>query len=102
MKIDITGKRAIVAGGSRGIGRAIALAFAEAGAGVSICARGAEALAATREEIARFGGLAHSAVCDLADAAAVPRYIEEAAAALGGIDILVHNASGFGASGDGA
>jgi 3-oxoacyl-[acyl-carrier protein] reductase len=40
MNIDITGKRAIVAGGSRGIGRAIALAFAGAGARVSICARG--------------------------------------------------------------
>ena len=67
MKIDLTGKRAIVAGGSRGIGRAIAIAFAEAGAGVSICARGAERLAATREEIGRHGGTAHSAVCDLAD-----------------------------------
>jgi 3-oxoacyl-[acyl-carrier protein] reductase len=100
MKIDITGKRAIVAGGSRGIGRAIALAFAEAGAGVSICARGAEALAATREEIATHGGIAHAAVCDLADGAAIPRYIEEAAAALGGIDILVNNASGFGTSDD--
>src|SRR5262249_24989586 len=96
MKIDITGKRAIVAGGSRGIGRAIALAFAEAGAGVSICARGAEALAAARQEIAQYGGLAHSAVCDLADEAAVPRYIEDAAGTLGGIDILVNNASGFG------
>jgi 3-oxoacyl-[acyl-carrier protein] reductase len=100
MKIDITGKRAIVAGGSRGIGRAIALAFAEAGAGVSICARGAEALAATCEEIATHGGIAHAAVCDLADGAAIPRYIEEAAAALGGIDILVNNASGFGTSDD--
>jgi len=100
MNIDLAGKRAIVAGGSRGIGRAIALAFAEAGAGVSICARGAERLAATREEIARHGGTAHAAVCDLADAAAVPRYIEEAAGALGGIDILVNNASGFGASDD--
>ena len=100
MKIDITGKRAIVAGGSRGIGRAIALAFAEAGAGVSICARGAESLRATREEIASLGGAAHAAVCDLSDAAAVPRYIEEAAGALGGIDILVNNASGFGTSDD--
>ncbi len=100
MKIDIAGKRAIVAGGSRGIGRAIALAFAEAGAGVSICARGAERLAATREEIAQHGGLAHAAVCDLSDATAIPRYIEEAAGALGGIDILVNNASGFGTSDD--
>src|SRR3984893_1026366 len=100
MKIDSTGQRAIVAGGSRGIGRAIALAFAEAGAAVSICARGAERLTATRDEIARHGGTTHSAVCDLADAAAVPRYIEDAAAALGGIDILVNNASGFGATDD--
>jgi len=100
MNIDLAGKRAIVAGGSRGIGRAIALAFAEAGARVSICARGAERLAATRDEIAQHGGQAHSDVCDLADEMAVPRYIEEAAAALGGVDILVNNASGFGASDD--
>ena len=100
MKIDLAGKRTIVAGGSRGIGRAIALAFADAGAGVSICARGAETLAATREEIARFGGPAHSAVCDLSDAAAIPGYVEEAAGALGGVDILVNNASGFGTSDD--
>jgi len=100
MKIDITGKRALVAGGSRGIGRAIALAFAKAGAEVSICARGAEALTATREEIARHGGIAHASVCDLSDAAAIPRYIGEAAEALGGIDILVNNASGFGTSDD--
>src|SRR6516162_1394314 len=98
MNIDLAGKRAIVAGGSRGIGRAIGLA--EAGAGVSICARGAERLAATREEIARHGHITHSAVCDLADAAAIPRYIEEAAGALGGVDILVNNASGFGATDD--
>jgi 3-oxoacyl-[acyl-carrier protein] reductase len=100
MNIDLAGKRAIVAGGSRGIGRAIALAFAEAGAAVSVCARGAERLAATREEIARHGNTAHAAVCDLADEAAVPRYVEDAAATLGGVDILVNNASGFGASDD--
>jgi 3-oxoacyl-[acyl-carrier protein] reductase len=100
MKIDLAGQRAVVAGGSRGIGRAIALAFAEAGAGVSICARGAEALVRARDEIARHGHPAHAAICDLADADAIPRYIEEAAAELGGIDILVNNASGFGTSDD--
>jgi 3-oxoacyl-[acyl-carrier protein] reductase len=100
MNIDLVGKRAVVAGGSRGIGRAIALAFAEAGAALSICARGAEALAKTRDEIARHGHTTHSAMCDLADGEAVSRFIEEAARALGGIDILVNNASGFGGSDD--
>jgi 3-oxoacyl-[acyl-carrier protein] reductase len=100
MTIDLTGRRAIVAGGSRGIGRAIALAFAEAGAAVSICARGPEALAKTRDDIARFGRPAHAATCDLADAAAIPLYIEAATEALGGLDILVNNASAFGTSDD--
>ena len=48
MNIDLSGKRAVICGGSRGIGRAIALACAEAGAAVSICARGADALEKTR------------------------------------------------------
>ncbi len=100
MPFDFTGKRVVVAGGSRGIGRSIALGFAAAGAGVSICARGAAALKATRAELGRASRTAHAEPCDLADAAAVARYIAKAAAALGGIDILVNNASGFGASDD--
>jgi NAD(P)-dependent dehydrogenase (short-subunit alcohol dehydrogenase family) len=100
MSFDFKGKRVVVAGGSRGIGRGIALGFAESGAAVSICARGKQALEATRAELARFGSTAHAFACDLADGAAVARYIEAAAAALGGIDILVNNASGFGASDD--
>jgi 3-oxoacyl-[acyl-carrier protein] reductase len=100
MNIDLTGKRAIVAGGSRGIGRATALAFAECGASVSICARGVEALEAARQEIAACGVKAHAGNCDLADGDAVARYIGEAAEAMGGIDILVNNASGFGSSDD--
>jgi 3-oxoacyl-[acyl-carrier protein] reductase len=100
MKIDLTGKRAIVTGGSRGIGRAIALAFADCGAHVSICARGAEMLATARGEIAAKGVTVHAAPCDLAVGGALDRYITEAAEALGGVDILVNNASGFGSSND--
>jgi 3-oxoacyl-[acyl-carrier protein] reductase len=100
MAFSFTGRRVVVAGGSRGIGRAIALGFAAAGADVSICARGAEALEKTRGEIARHGHRAHAASCDLADAAAVKGYVEAAAQTLGGIDVLVNNASGFGMADD--
>ncbi|MSP30459.1 MAG: SDR family oxidoreductase [Acetobacteraceae bacterium] len=100
MQLDLSGKRAIICGGSRGIGRAIALAFAQAGAGVSICARGAEALEATRKDIAAYGHTAHAASCDLSQADAIKAYIAGAAAVLGRVDILVNNASGFGQSDD--
>ena len=100
MEINFNAKRAIVCGGSRGIGRAIALGFAQGGAAVSICARGAETLEATRGEIATLGHTAHAGVCDLGDTEAIRRYIADAAKALGGIDILVNNASGFGSSDD--
>jgi 3-oxoacyl-[acyl-carrier protein] reductase len=66
MAFDFDGRRVVVAGGSRGIGRSIALAFARAGAGVSICARGATGLARTHAEIAAHGRPTHSAACDLA------------------------------------
>ena len=100
MNIDLSGKRAIVTGGSRGIGRAIALAFAGVGAHVSICARGVEALEAARTQIAAKRVTAHAATCDLAAGEAVARYIAEAVEALGGVDILVNNASGFGSTDD--
>jgi NAD(P)-dependent dehydrogenase (short-subunit alcohol dehydrogenase family) len=100
MNFDFSDRRAVVCGGSRGIGRSIALGFAQAGAAVSICARGAETLEATRAEIATFGHIAHAGICDLGDGVAVRRYIADAAGALGGIDILVNNASGFGSSDD--
>ena len=95
MQLDVRGKRVVVAGGSRGIGRSIALAFAEGGAAVSICARGADALEATRKELAALGGVVHAGRCDLASEADIARYIPEAAKALGGIDVLVNNAANY-------
>jgi 3-oxoacyl-[acyl-carrier protein] reductase len=97
---DFSGYRVLVAGGSKGIGRSIALAFAQAGAAVSICARGESALEATRRELAACGQTVHAARCDLADAQAIAAYVASAADALGGIDVLVNNASGYGFSDD--
>ena len=93
---DFSGYRVLVAGASRGIGRSIALGFAEAGAAVSICARGAAALEETRVEIAMHDVLAHGQSCDLADPTAIDTWVRDAASALGGIDVLVNNASGYG------
>ena len=93
---DFRGKRVVVCGGSRGIGRSVALGFAGAGAAVSICARNPGPLEAARAEIESRGVAAHAAACDLADGPAVKAYVEAAAGALGGVDVLVNNASGFG------
>lgn len=100
MARDFTGKRVIVMGGSRGIGRAIALGFAAGGASVSICARGTGPLDATRREIEALGVPAHAASVDLANPEAIDAYVPAAMTALGGLDVLVNNASGFGHTDD--
>jgi len=100
MQISMKGRRLVVAGGSRGIGRAIATTFAAAGASVSICARGQAGVDDALAELRALGAGVHGAACDLADGDAVRGYIAEAAKALGGIDVLVNNASGFGRSDD--
>jgi 3-oxoacyl-[acyl-carrier protein] reductase len=97
MKFDFSNRRVVVCGGSKGIGRSIALGFARAGAKVSICARGQAALDKTKAEL---GAGAHAATCDLADKAQVEGYVAAAAGHLGGIDVLVNNASGFGMADD--
>jgi len=95
MFFDCKDRRAVITGGSRGIGRAIALAFADCGAKVSICARGSEALEQTRSELAERAAVAHAQTCDLAEPEAVKCYVDGAAEALGGIDVLINNATGF-------
>lgn len=97
---EFAGRRVLVMGGSRGIGRSTALAFARAGAAVAICARSADALQATRHEIEALGVPCYAAQADLADPAAIARFVPDAAAALGGVNVLVNNASGFGRGDD--
>jgi 3-oxoacyl-[acyl-carrier protein] reductase len=76
------------------------LGFAQAGALVSVCARTPDSLKIVSAELARFGRPAHSAACDLAQAGDIARYVPQAAEALGGIDVLINNASGFGMGND--
>ncbi|MFO1322192.1 MAG: SDR family NAD(P)-dependent oxidoreductase [Burkholderiales bacterium] len=100
MKLDLAGKRVVVCGGSRGIGRATVLAFAQCGATVSTCARNPAGLDALRGELAATGSTLHTSECDLSRQADIERYLPSAADALGGIDILINNASGFGFGND--
>ena len=100
MKIDLTGRRALIAGGSRGIGLAIAQSFAAAGADVAICARQAASLESAAASLKVLGHHVSARACDLSHAEEVRAWVEAAAQDVGGIDILVNNASAFGRSDD--
>jgi len=100
MEISFRGKKVVVGGGSRGIGRSIALAFAAEGADVAICARGPEGLKAAEAQLREHGAKVFGMSCDLGDESQVARYVNEAANALGGINVLINNASGVGVKDD--
>ena len=89
----LTGKVALVTGGSRGIGRAIALAYAREGAKIFICARREQELKATADEIRASGGETGWTVADISKTRDVKRLIREVRHVYGAIHVLVNNAS---------
>ena len=92
MNIDLSGKRVIVTGASRGIGRAIAQAFAAEGARVAICARGEEAVAAAGKALETSAQAVIARAVDVTDTAGVKSFVEDVVEAWGGVDVLVNNA----------
>lgn len=93
MDMGLRGKGVLVTGGSRGIGRAIALAFAAEGANVAICGRDRAQLAKTEPEIAALGVKSLAIQADLFEADGCRRVVDETAEAFGRFDVLVNNAS---------
>lgn len=94
MDLGIKNRVALVTGGSRGLGRQAALSLAREGASVAICARGADRLEATLEELKSLGSPAVAATADVTDTESLRTLVERVTSELGPIDILVNNAGG--------
>jgi 2-deoxy-D-gluconate 3-dehydrogenase len=94
MSFDLTGRTALVTGASRGIGRALALGLAEAGADVAVSARDADALAQVAKEVEALGRKAVVLPADVTDADACHTLVADAISGLGHLDVLVNNAGG--------
>jgi 3-oxoacyl-[acyl-carrier protein] reductase len=93
MDLGLNGLKAIVTGGTKGIGRAIALTLAAEGTHVAFCARNADEVARTAADLSERGIKAFGQAVDVGDGPALCAFVEEAAQAMGGIDIVVANVS---------
>jgi gluconate 5-dehydrogenase len=89
---DLTGRIAIITGGSRGIGKEMAEGLAEAGASLMLCARRQELLDETVAEFKGRGFITAGRICDVSNASDVQRLVEETVSEFGSVDILVNNA----------
>lgn len=92
MDLQLTGKRVLVTGGTRGIGRAVVETFLDEGATVGFCARSPEDVAETEKALQPRGSVT-GRVVDVGDAAALARWVQESADAFGGLDVVVANVS---------
>lgn len=92
-QFELSGKTALVTGSSRGIGRAIALLFAEAGARVVITSRKVDACQAVVDEIRSRGGEAIAVGCNISDKQQIETLVDETEASFGSVDVLVCNAA---------
>jgi len=96
MDLQLTGRKALVTGASRGIGRAIAVELAREGCELALCARGVEPLEALAKEL---GGTVYTQAVDVSDEQAVAGFVDAAAEQLSGLDIVVSNVSAGGLKG---
>ncbi len=102
MDLQLNGSSALITGGTKGIGRAIADTLADEGCNVAICARNADEVSAAVEALSAKGVKAFGQAVDVGDGDAFKAWIDASAAALGGIDCIVSNVSGGGAKGEDA
>jgi len=96
MDLQLSGRKALVTGASRGIGRAIAVELAREGCDLALCARGTEALEDLAKEL---GGTVYTQAVDVADEQAVAGFVDTAAEQLSGLDIVISNVSAGGLKG---
>lgn len=100
MDLQLKGGKALITGGTKGIGRAIANTLAEEGCNVAICSRNQEEVDAAVADLSAKGVTAFGQAVDVGDGDALAAWVGASAEALGGIDIVVSNVSGGGAQGE--